>query len=123
MLHSQPKSEDHSALPVKRESRTEDSRMIAFVMEAMKEYKAITIKIAEELGFEHREEPTAKEVKAYLLDIPMDPDDYALLHKIGGKLTLCRVIFDNLSEAVSTSPIQMDEAAELASYAYDVCGV
>jgi hypothetical protein len=91
-------------------------------MAAMREYKAVTIKIAEELGFEHLEERTAEEVKKYLLDIPMDPDDYALLHKIGGKLTMCRMILDDLRQALNISPAEMDEAAELVSYAYDVCG-
>jgi hypothetical protein len=91
-------------------------------MAAMSEYKAVTIKIAEELGFEHREEPSADEMKRYLFDIPMNSDDYALLHKIGGKLTLCLMILDDLREALSISPAEMDEAAELASYAYDVCG-
>lgn len=128
MSHGQQQIEERPARTGERgtgETRkrgANDSPLIGHIMAAMREYKAVTIKIAEELGFEHREEPTAEEVKKYLLDIPMNPDDYALLHKIGGKLTLCRMILDDLHEALNISPAEMDEATALVSYAYDVCG-
>jgi len=100
----------------------EESPLIVHIMAAMREYKDVTIKIAEELGFEHREAPSSDEVKRYLVDISMDADDYALLHKIGGKLTFCSMILDDLRQALSISPAVMDQADELVSYAYDVCG-
>lgn len=128
MSHGQQQIEERPARTGERgtgETRkrgANDSPLIGHIMAAMREYKAVTIKIAEELGFEHREEPSADEVKRYLLDIPMDADDYALLHKIGGKLTFCSMILDDLRQALSISPAVMDQADELVSYAYDVCG-
>ena len=126
MSQGQQQIEGHSAKTGERGMKqtrkrraNDDTPLIDHIIAAMKEYKAITIKIAEELGFEHRGEPSSDEVKRYLLDIPMDPDDYALLHQIGGKPTLCHAIL----EAVGAADHEIEEASGLAAFAYDAIGV
>jgi hypothetical protein len=99
----------------KRPAAHKDSgSLVQSLIEKMREYKETTVKIAEELGFEHRDEPTADQVRRYLANTAMDVEDYALVNTIGGKLNLCL----SIAEELRVSDDRMREARELASFAY-----
>ena len=88
------------------------------ILDVMKDCKEVTVKVAEELGFEHRGEPSAAEVKEYLTSVDMGNRDYALLRKMGGKLLLCLSTLNNLCDNTAIPRGEMAEAANLADYAF-----